>query len=74
MVQASFQLKKVFDCQAMPEDLRSLFFEHERKGLGRGNDVYIDWYINDSTDKLIDAWLLAQGAEPDEHVLIRHWW
>jgi hypothetical protein len=70
---------KVFDCQDMPEDLRTEFFEDEREGHGRGNDVFISWYINYSTDPspaqiAINKWLIENGAKDDEEVLIRHWW
>lgn len=79
------KLMKVFDCHKMPTRLRRKFFDNERNGLSRGNDCYIDWYVNsypdpDPTIQAIDEWLIKQGAEPGvrghegEHVLISHWW
>ena len=78
---------KVFDCQAMPQDVRTAFFECERD-KGAGNDCYVTWYyLNDTLEgegftndfvyraALINNWLLENGAVvEDDEVLIKHWW
>lgn len=70
-----YKKMKVFDCQwnpGMPEDIKKIFFElHSDPAVG--NDVFIEWTIQDSifdpTDqgdikrKKIDDWLIANGAK-----------
>lgn len=78
-----YEMIKVFDCQKMPDDVRLKFFEQTE----HGNDCYISWWPtsalyqeDDSTwaenpdYTIVDEWLLANGAELDEQVLIKHWW
>ena len=81
-----YKLKKVFDCQDMPEDLKLRFF----KWCEQGNDSFTYWEVHgwdygqlDEEDlivKDIDEWLVANGAEAGtetecgETVLILHWW
>lgn len=64
------KLMKVFDCQDMPDHVRKQFFEISEKG----NDCYVDWYLDSELSTLVDGWVLDNGAMPDEHVIIRHWW
>ncbi len=72
----------VFDCQDMPEELRQRFYEETGH---YGDDVYVDWHINDTIDpsddkKVVDAWLVEQGMDAGgedregAHVLIKRWW
>jgi hypothetical protein len=76
-----YKMLKVFDCQAMPDDVRTKFFEQ----CQQGNDCYVSWWPtlphyqeDDGTwqpneDSIVDGWLVAYGAEVDEKVLIKHW-
>lgn len=86
---SNFKIMKVFDCQDMPEDIRRVFFDaHEER-----NDSYVLWTLEtagindtdtdkdyDADHKLIDQWLIDNGAKPGEPgrsgetVLINHWW
>ena len=84
----NYTIRKIFDCQEMPDTLRKEFF----KLTEQGNDSYIDWVIAseefEDDDKsehrkaidAIDQWLINNGAEPGttddcgEEVLIKHWW
>lgn len=74
---------KVFDCQEMPDNVRHKMFDH----CQQGNDCYVGWwpqsptYVEDDGSiapnedyTIVDEWLLANGAEVDERVLINHWW
>lgn len=79
--------EKTFDTDDMPEVLgRSI---HEYMGeMGAGNGSYYHWSVTDSDGKdgvqasyigwdvcqKIDEWLLANGAEPNEEVLIHNFW
>ena len=65
------KLMKVFDCQDMPDDIRDDFFNHFE---GVGNDVYIDTYVCDINEHSFMKWLIDNGAEENEKVLINHWW
>lgn len=80
-----YELQKVFDCQEMPDNVRKAFFDYYRDN-GKGNDVYVRWFGSYS-DEWLDAdgemmpeykpihdWLVANGAEPNEDVIINHWW
>lgn len=70
------KLFKVFDCTDMPDDLRHGFFA---LWDNLHNDSVVDWNIHDTinpddvTEK-VDQWLLANGAEDFEYVLIRYRW
>lgn len=85
-----YKVMKVFDCQwdpGMPKDVKKAFFDLNECG----NNVYVRWQIASDIyeegdewsikRKLVDDWLIANGAEgpKDEHssgetVLIKHWW
>lgn len=65
------KLMKVFDCQDMPDNVRKEFFgAYDDKG----NDCYVDWYLDCEVSTLVDDWVIENGATMDEHVIIRHWW
>ena len=72
----NFKLMKVFDCQDMPDNLKKIFMSFWDNV---GNDCAKEWYMHDSdppepeSDK-IDTWLMENGAEFGEHVMIKHWW
>lgn len=90
-----YKTVKVFDCQwdpGMPDDVKEAFFDFHRDPFV-GNDVYVDWTVHEDDTgydddnewaikrRLVDSWLLANGAEGrkegeyhGETVLIKHWW
>jgi hypothetical protein len=61
---------KVFDCQKMPDEVRKEFFAEWDKG----NDTYVEWDLEELPDGRVAAWLIENGAEKDEEVLVSHWW
>lgn len=62
---------KAFDCQDMPDDIRSLFFSNNPDGH---NDTYVSFCVNRRGEDLVSDWLLDNGATPDETVMIKFWW
>jgi hypothetical protein len=83
----TYKMMKVFD--DMPYNVRSAFFEAMQDyGNGLSNDCYASWYvttptweddegieqINEDHNTTVDGWLLEQGCEPGECVLIEHSW
>lgn len=77
----AYKLVKQFDCQDMPNDVSRCFFEETQ---GAGNDCLVKWYfgkedIEDNSEfspgrASIDNWLLENGAEPGDNIVISHWW
>lgn len=74
-----YKLYKVFDCQDMPDDIKQLVFDvGDERCLG--NDSSIEWYFEEDCKDLgsgykeIQDWLLNNGAELGDRVLIKHWW
>lgn len=65
-------MMKVFDCQEMPDEVRSEFFGW----ACAANDCYVAVTVEfeEWCPKMIVSWLLANGAEESETVLIEHWW
>lgn len=67
----------------MPEDVKRAFFELH-SDPNPGNDVFVQYSVADcayeegnewsALYKLLDDWLLANGAVVGETVLIKHWW
>ena len=66
-----FKLRKVFDCQDMPEEIKQNFFERYHRS---SNDVFIDFFICDIKENPVMQWLVDNGAEKDEMILIKYWW
>lgn len=74
-----FKMMKVFDCQSMSKDVRDVFFSRQEGGC---NDCYVAWtvqpyYTEDGRNEeycKVDEWLIQNGADTDEVVLINHWW
>lgn len=77
----TFEMKKVFDCQDMPDDVRNAFFATSEQG----NDCYVNVGVTDGdmmeaedfdTERsLVINWLWANGASPeDDSVIVQHWW
>lgn len=79
-----YETIKVFDCQQMPDNVRTVFFEQTD---GPGNDCYISWwpqsptYVEDDGSiatnddhTIVDTWLVANGADVHEKVIIKHYW
>jgi hypothetical protein len=67
---------KVFDCQKMSKELRKEFFDYYRC-YSKGNDTFVKFYLGDDYDEVghrIEKWLLDNGAEDGDEVLIEHWW
>lgn len=68
---------KVFDCQEMPSDIREKFFSTTE---GKSNDCYVNWWVDIDPghygDKHVEIskWLIKDGAEDGDKVLIKHWW
>ncbi len=63
---------KVFDCQDMPETTKNEFFDSWDNGK-YGNDCIVEWF-DDEDESPVTKWLLSNGAERNETVLIKHWW
>lgn len=84
------KLQKVFDCQDMPKDIRTYFFDNY--GEGKSNDVYITVYIEGSCDinvckndykcwsctfrkyNIVEQWLLDNGATEKDDSVIVKRW
>jgi hypothetical protein len=67
------KMMKVFDCQEMPDGVRTAFFEWAEQG----NDCYVavSVELEEWEDReIIFGWLLANGAVEGETVLVSHWW
>lgn len=82
------KVMQVFDCQSMPDDVRSNFFKNTDHV---GNDVYLSVDLTDFKNLSLEEykeeyaydggdggvlylqWLLDNGATDDE-VLVNHWW
>jgi hypothetical protein len=75
---------KVFDCQDMPDAVMKVFFEETEGEGNRYNDIYVSWDISGDwrdcdgdtpSEKLIDDWLFANGANrEDKKVIVKRWW
>jgi len=72
---------KVFDCQDMPKETKEALNDF----CQQDNDTYVDWNIGKhhneqdmEEQKLsatkVDKWLLENGADEEENVLISYWW
>lgn len=76
----NYKTLKIFDCQDMPKEVKQHFFEIYRYS-GVGNYCYVDYNVADSiwgedegySYKLVDEWLIENGAEKTESVIIKHW-
>lgn len=72
------KLMKVFDCQDMPDSIRTSFFDNATAG----NDCYIRIFVepyeklanNVYNYDVVCEWLLKNGAEPWDEVIVKHWW
>lgn len=62
------KLMKVFDCQDMPKDICLIFL---RSWDNKCNDVYVNWTVE--TD-IVSKWLLQNGADLGEKVIVKYWW
>ncbi len=81
----NFVIRKVFDCQDMPPEVKKTFFNLTSD---YSNDTYTRWTVGfiDQEDpddydedvigwyKLVDDWLASNGAGEEEEVLVSHWW
>ena len=71
------KMMKVFDSQEMPQEVCNYFFEHSEAG----NDCYLKVFVE--PEVLADGtlvytpvvtWLMQNGAEIWDEVLVSHWW
>ena len=63
---------KVFDCQRMPRTIQEAFFI---AGQPKTNDCAVKWTTWANKEKHpVDEWLMENGAEDGEQVIILHWW
>lgn len=84
-----YKLKKVFDCQDMPPEVRRAFFDWAQSGDPVSNRCYVSFQgdISKEIDEpglynqdaipifhTIHKWLIANGAGLLDEVLIHHWW
>lgn len=84
-----YKTMKVFDCQeGMPENVKKVFFElHSDRGNNCyiKQEVMPETYLDEADNgaetvvacddyTILDAWLLENGANVGEYVLINHWW
>ncbi len=71
-----FKMMKVFDCQKMPTDIKKAFFKCSED---LSNDCAAIWDV-ELCDGMIDGyndvskWLVENGAEEDERVIVKRWW
>lgn len=78
-----FKIRKVFDCQSMPDDVRDAFF----RITCANNDCFVNHWIaecpedyeNSPENLLVDNWLKQFNLSPseasgDDPLLISHWW
>lgn len=75
-----YEMMKVFDCQDMPEDVQEVFFKTcGSPSFTGGNDCAVkDWVEKPGTYEpdrgKYHEWLVANGAEYGETVIILYWW
>ncbi len=77
------KLVKVFDSHLdkPPSHIHDIMGKYA-VALGHGNDLHFSWLVGDMdshslTDqeaKLVDEWLLSEGAEIGDDILIYYWW
>lgn len=68
-----YETLKVFDCQEMPPDIRTCFFEEAGVEM---NDIFVHWEVGllGGYRYEVNQWLELNGAVSGETVLIHHWW
>lgn len=67
-----YTMMKVFDCQDMPTKLQKEFFDACEKF---NNDICVEWKVWTNKEKHpVDIWLMENGAEDGEEVIIKHYW
>jgi len=79
----SYRTVKVFDYREMPSYVQEAFMDTcPMDGFGAEldgseDDVYVDYVVGDGGEgdgtHPFDMWLLAEGAEMEENVLIAIW-
>ncbi len=70
-----YKMMKVFDCQDMPEYMKEGFFDTFRRA--GNNTAVIDIVDKPGTftvERPFHEWLVANGAEYGEDVVIKYWW
>ena len=82
-------LMQVFDCQDMPREVKTSFFDEVQRYSNGGtqNDVYVNWDVSDENgdingeepsenQKIVDKWLEMECGLVDlePEVIINHWW
>ena len=74
-----YKMRKIFDCTQMPENIHDKFFyEMASWQPNLSNDCYVEyWVCNDSESddfSIVSKWLVENGADDNEEVLIKYWW
>lgn len=62
------EVKKVYDCQIMPKNIRRLFLEVT--GAKGGNDIYIGWNVKAKTKYELDKHRVINQIYKDEEEYI----
>jgi hypothetical protein len=69
---------KVFDRMEMPESIQEKFMDAYETSYGEPpeNEAYINYNIDSDygTDRDVTEWILSNGAEQEDDILIRWWW
>lgn len=88
MFKTIYKIMKVFDSQlnpGMPKKVKDAFFDCYMDEQ-MSNDSFVEWTIQQDgltsefkdevikNHKLVNDWLIANGAENGEKVLIKYWW
>jgi len=58
-----------FDCQAMPEEVKDLFFDTYRQP----NNTKVSIYVAEELEP-IRTWLIENGADPEDEVEVKYHW
>ncbi len=76
-INMKYKLRKVFDCNDMPQSVRYALSENSH--LYNGSFISFDVYKNEDYseqpfDLEVNSWLLENGAEVSDIVVIHYWW
>lgn len=69
-----FKVRKIFDCTEMPKDIYEAFKKVVIGGEyfnGIHKSIEVGYY---DFDNLVEDWLMANGADLHETVLVKFWW
>jgi len=57
-----------YDCQDMPDEVREDFFQSH----DAGNDCHVTEYVESGS--IVGDFLIEEGFENGDEVIIKHWW